>query len=75
MRLEYHILVAFLLYEAIIQHVWKGGDNLEATQLEGKRLLSLLLLIKFAYTEAIVWGDNLIFVNLPSWDFYGDTLG
>lgn len=45
--------------EGMFRDFKKGGYNLEATQLEGKRLLSLLLLITFAYTEAILWGDNL----------------
>lgn len=45
--------------EEMFRDFKKGGYNLEATQLEGKRLLSLLLLITFAYTEAILWGDNL----------------
>lgn len=40
--------------EEIFRDFKKGGYNLEATQRSGKRLLSLLLLITFAYTEAIL---------------------
>ena len=45
--------------EEMFRDFKKGGYNLEATQLEGKRLLSLLLLITFAYTQATLSGDIL----------------
>jgi hypothetical protein len=45
--------------EEMFRDFKKGGYNLEATQLEGKRLLSLLIIITLAYTEAILWGDSL----------------
>jgi hypothetical protein len=45
--------------EEMFRYFKKGGYNLEATQLEGKRLLSLLIIITLAYTEAILWEDSL----------------
>jgi hypothetical protein len=40
--------------EEMFRDFKKCGYNLEATQLEGKRLLSLLIIITLAYTEAIL---------------------
>jgi len=45
--------------EEMFRDFKKGGYNLEATQLNGKRLLSLIILISIAYTDAILTGNNL----------------
>jgi hypothetical protein len=45
--------------EEMFRDFKKGGYNLESTQLEGKRLSALLLLITFAYTESVLRGDEL----------------
>lgn len=45
--------------EEMFRDFKKGGYNLEGTKLEGKRLLSLILIITFAYTQATLWGDEI----------------
>jgi hypothetical protein len=37
----------------------KGGDNLEATQVRGERLISLLILVAIAYTSATIQGQDI----------------
>jgi hypothetical protein len=49
-------MIFYNIYSRILENWYY---NLEAKQRSEKRLLSLLLLITFAYTEAILWGDNL----------------
>jgi hypothetical protein len=45
--------------EEMFRDFKKGGYNLEGTKLDGKRLLSLIMLITFAYTEATLLGDKI----------------
>jgi len=44
--------------EEMFRDFKKGGYNLESTGLTGERLLSLVLLISFAYTEATLSGNT-----------------
>lgn len=45
--------------EEMFRDFKKGGYNLEETQVTEKRLLSLILLVSMAYTEATVWGKEI----------------
>jgi hypothetical protein len=45
--------------EQMFRDFKQGGYNLESTKLDDKRLLSLIILISLAYTEATLLGDKL----------------
>ncbi len=45
--------------EEMFRDFKKGGYNLEDTNVEGKRLLSLILLIALAYTSATIQGQQI----------------
>ena len=45
--------------EEMFRDFKKGGYNLEDTNVEGKRLLSLILLIAIAYTSATIQGQQI----------------
>jgi hypothetical protein len=45
--------------EEMFRDFKKGGDNLEATQVRGERLISLLILVAIAYTSATIQGQDI----------------
>jgi hypothetical protein len=45
--------------EEMFRDFKKGGSNLEDTNVEGKRLISLILLISIAYTSATIQGQQI----------------
>ena len=50
--------------EEMFRDFKSGGYNLEGTQVRGQRLSALILLITFAYCQAIFWGKTIQFL----WD-------
>ena len=53
--------------EEMFRDFKKGGYNLEDTKVEGKRLISLILLIAIAYTSATIQGQKIKLKGLQNY--------